>query len=100
DIGLRQFHDDDHPRSTAPEDTSISNERPDADLTWRAQVAPSTKLVLMRPVVMPATVPPSTTMFSPVTYDASSLLRKIIGHACSTGSAHRPMPLAAAFAMS
>ena len=44
----------------------------------------------LRPVVNNPTVPASVARLVPLTYDASSLLRKIIGHACSEGVERRP----------
>ena len=46
------------------------------------------------PVAIADTVPPSVFRFSPEMYDAASLLRKIIGHACSAGVERRPRPCA------
>src|SRR5204863_5112156 len=45
-------------------------------------------------VAIAPTVPPSVLRFSPDTYDAASLFRKIIGHACSAGVDRRPRPCA------
>ena len=56
----------------------------------RSKSAESTR-ILSLPVVIDEIDPSSVKMFSPVICDAASLLRKIIGHACSEGDATRPV---------